>query len=138
MPRCRTDRPSAAVRATSTAIRLAIDVPVTKMPLAPLGKAEHLPHPFDDLTFDLDRNVIAPAEIGVQSGRQHLRQHADGGAAAMHPSHEAGMNVAGRIGNDEIGELAIDVVEIGRPDAEARRETARELHQVSAARPDAP
>ena len=30
--------PSAAVRATSTAIRFAIDVPVTKIPLAPLGK----------------------------------------------------------------------------------------------------
>ena len=78
MPRCRPTCPSAAVRATSTAIRLAIDVPVTKIPLAPLGKTEHLARPFDDLMFDLDRNMIAPTEIGVQSGRQHLGQHADG------------------------------------------------------------
>ena len=103
----------------------------------PVGKAEHRARPFDDLAFDLDRNVIAAAEIGVQSGRQHLRQHADGGAAAMHPSHEAGMNIAGRIGHDEIGELAIDLAEIGGLRAEARRETAREPHPVSAARPGA-
>ena len=81
-------------------------MPVTKIPLAPSRETEHLAHPFDDLALDLDRHVIASAEIGVQPGRQHFRQHADRGAAAMHPSHEARMNVAGRIGNDEIGELA--------------------------------
>ena len=32
----------------------------------------------------------------------------------MHPAHEAGMNVAGRIGQDEIGEIAVDIREIGR------------------------
>ena len=129
--------PSAVVRATSTAIRLAIDVPVTKMPLAPCGKAEHLAHPFDDLPFDLDRHVIASAEIGVEPGRQHLRQHADRRAAAMHPAHEARMHVAGRIGHDEIGEFPVDLAEIGRRGAEASRETARGPHRGSAARPGA-
>jgi hypothetical protein len=42
IPYCRASAPSALVRATSTAIRLAIDVPVTKMPLALSGKANRL------------------------------------------------------------------------------------------------
>ena len=37
----------------------------------------------------------------------------------MHPAHEAGMHIAGRIGHDEIGEFAIDIGEIGRRCAEA-------------------
>ena len=78
------------------------------------GKAEHLAHPRRDLSLDFDRNVIASAEIGVEAGGQHFRQHADGGAAAVHPSHEAGMNVAGRIRRDEIGEFAIDLAEVRR------------------------
>ncbi len=32
----------------------------------------------------------------------------------MHPSHEAGMDVAGRVGHDEIGKLAIDVGQFAR------------------------
>ena len=79
-----------------------------------MRQAEHLAHPFDDLTFDLDRNMIASAEIGIETGRKHFRQHAYRGATAMHPSHEAWMNVAGRIGNDEIREFPIDIVEIAR------------------------
>src|SRR5258708_40265598 len=31
----------------------------------------------------------------------------------MHPSHEARMNIAGRVGNDELGELPIDISELG-------------------------
>ena len=83
-------------------------------PARPFRETEHLTRPFDDLTFDLDRNVIASAEIGIEAGRQHFRQHADGGAAAMHPSHEARVNIARRVGNDEIAELPIDLAEIGR------------------------
>ena len=77
-------------------------------------KAEHGPRPFRDLTFNFNRHMIAAAEIGVQSGRQHLRQHADHRAAAVHPSHEAGMNIAGRIRRDELRIFAIDIAEIGR------------------------
>ena len=85
-------------------------------PASLAGETEYLARPLDDLTLDLKRDVIAPAEIGVQPGGQHLGQHADWGAAAMHPSHEARVNVAGRIGNDEIGEFPIDLVKIGRFD----------------------
>ena len=59
--------------------------------------------------------MIAAAEIGIQSARQHLRQRADDIAAAVHPSHESGMNIAGRVGRDEIRILAIDIAEIAGP-----------------------
>ncbi len=54
-----------------------------------VGKTEQLAHPLGDLPLHLDGNVIAAAEIGVEAGGQHLRQHADGIAAAMNPAHEA-------------------------------------------------
>src|SRR5271169_1001029 len=85
-----------------------------KDPAGLARKAEHRARPFNDLTLDFNWNVIAAAEIGVQSGRQHFRKHADGGAAAMHPSHEARMDIPGRIGRDEFGKLLIDLAEIGR------------------------
>src|SRR5205085_4117577 len=44
----------------------------------------------------------------------HLSQHADGRAAAMHPSHETRVNIAGCIRDDEVGEFPIYFVEIGR------------------------
>ena len=84
-------------------------------PACTLREAEHRPRPFDDLALDLDRNVIPPAQIGVQSRREHLRQHADRAAAAMHPAHEARMHIAGRVRRDVIGEFAVDFGEIGRP-----------------------
>ena len=74
------------MRATSTAIRFAIDVPVTKTPLAPGGKPNIVRVHCDDLALDLDRHMIAAAEIGVQSGGQHLRQHADGSCRRHAPS----------------------------------------------------
>jgi hypothetical protein len=39
---CRTSRPSAAVRATKTPMKLASDEPVTNNPLAPSGKSNIL------------------------------------------------------------------------------------------------
>ena len=77
-------------------------------------KAEHLARPLDDLALDLDRHMVAPAAIGIQPGRQHLPEHADCRAAAMHPAHEAGMKIAGRVGRDEIAEFAVDVFQFGR------------------------
>src|SRR4029077_13473424 len=77
-------------------------------------EVEHRARPLDDLAFNFDRDVIAAAEIGVEPGSEHLRQHADRGATAVHPSHEAWMDVAGRVRRDEIGELPVDIAEIGR------------------------
>ena len=78
------------------------------------GKSENALHPADNLALHFDGNVIASAEIGVQAGRQHLRQHADGRAAAMHPAHEAGMHVAGGVGQDIAHEFPVHGGQIGR------------------------
>ena len=50
---------STAVRATSTAIRLAIDVPVTKIRW-PLWENQRWARPLDDLIFDLKWDMVAP------------------------------------------------------------------------------
>jgi len=71
-------------------------------------KAEDRLHPARDLTLDLDGNLIAAAEIGVQSRRQHFRKHANGSAAAVDPAHETRMNVARREGQDVLHELLMD------------------------------
>ncbi len=77
-------------------------------------KPEHLARPSDDLALHFHRHVIAPAEIGVQSARQHFGQHTHRRAAAMHPAHETGMHIARRIRHDVIGELLIGVFQFGR------------------------
>ncbi|MGY3650721.1 hypothetical protein ACVWW2_006012 [Bradyrhizobium sp. LM4.3] len=82
------------------------------MPLALSGKGEQAAHPADDLAFDLDRHVVAATEIGVEACREHFRDHADRGAAAMHPAHETRMDIPRRVGRDVLGEFAIDVGEI--------------------------
>ena len=47
--------PSACSRATSSDRKFAIDVPVTKMPLASSGKPKDSRHPGGDLALDVDR-----------------------------------------------------------------------------------
>ena len=76
-----------------------------------LGKSEGVRRPTDDLPLNLDRRVVAAAEIGVQTGRQHLCQHADSGAAPMHPAHEARMGIAGGERQDLLAETAVDRVQ---------------------------
>ena len=65
-------RRASRVRATSTPIRLAIEVPVTKSRWRFPGKPNSARIQRDDLALHLDRHVVAPAEIGVQAGGQHL------------------------------------------------------------------
>ena len=76
MPSARTALPSLAVRATRTPRKLAIEVPVTKRPLASCGKPNSSRTQANIYQFDFDRRMVAPAQIGVQSARQHFRQHA--------------------------------------------------------------
>ena len=73
----------------------------------PRWKAEPLACPFRDLALHFNRHVVAPAKIGVEAGCQHLRQHADRRAAAMDPTHESGMRVAGRIGKNVASKIVI-------------------------------
>ena len=56
-------------------------------------KSEQLARPPQYLPFDLKRDRVAPDAIGIESGRQHFGQHADGGAAALDPAHETGMRI---------------------------------------------
>ena len=129
--------PSSRVRAISTPSRLAIDVPVTNRPLARVGKFEQLAQPVYDLPLDFDRHVIAAAEIGVEAGGQHLRQHAGHVAAAMHPTHEAGMGIAGGVRENVAHELVMHGGEIARPGRHGRLESGRALRPESAATPGA-
>ncbi len=71
------------------------------------GKAEQLRHPAGHLALDLDGGVVAPAEIGVEPGRQHLRQHPGEVSAAVHPAHEAGMAVAGGVRQHLLHEICV-------------------------------
>ena len=80
-----------------------------------VGKFEQLAQPVCNLPLDLDRHVIAAAKIGVQAGGQHLRQHAGHIAAAMHPTHEAGMGIAGGVRENMTHELVMHGGEIARP-----------------------
>ena len=97
-------------------------MPVTNSPLALAGKFEQLAQPVHNLPFDFDRHVIAAAEIGVEAGGEHLRQHARHVAAAMHPAHEAGMHIAGGEGENVAHELVMHGGEIGRPGRDGRME----------------
>src|SRR5512137_521930 len=67
--------------------------------------------------------MIASAEIGIEAGRQHFCEHADDGAAAMHPAHEAWMDIAGRVRRDASRELPIDVSQVRRASRQAALET---------------
>ena len=87
---------------------------MTNSPLALSGKPKIRRIQRDNLALHFDRDVVAPAEIGVEAGGQHLRQHAHRRAAAVHPSHEAGMDVAGGVGQDIAHELAVDRRQFGR------------------------
>ena len=79
-----------------------------------VGKAEQIAHPLQHLAFHLDGHLVAPAQIGVQPRRQHLRQHAHRRAAAMHPAHETGMRVTHGIRQHIVHEACMHRGEIGR------------------------
>lgn len=79
-----------------------------------LRETENAARPGDDLTFDFDGRVVPATTIGVEASRQHLRKHADDRAAAMHPAHEAGMDITRGERQDEIQEVAVNLREFGR------------------------
>ena len=79
-----------------------------------LRKTEDPPHPPDDLALHLDRGVIAPPQVGVQPRREHLRQHTNGCAAAMHPAHETRVRVAGGERQNIAHEFPMNGGQIGR------------------------
>ena len=95
---------------------------MTNSPLAVLGKFEQLAQPVHDLPLDFDRHVVAAAEIGVETGGEHLRQHAGHAAAAMHPAHEAGVHIAGGERENVAHEFVVHGGKTGRSARDVRLE----------------
>ena len=93
---------------------MAIEVPPTRRPLAVSRQPEDLPRPVDHLPLDIDRGVLAAAEIGVERARQELGERAGRRAGAVDPAHEARMGVAVGIGQHELGEAPVDLGRIRR------------------------
>ncbi len=87
-----------------------------EQPRRAFGKTEEPTYPLHDLPLDLEGDLIAPAEIRIESGGQHFRQHARRIAAAMHPAHEAGMGIPGRERKDVAHELVMHRGKLGRRD----------------------
>lgn len=52
--------------------------------------------------------MIAAAQVGVQTGSEHFRQHTNWRTATMNPAQEAGMYVSKRIGQNIPGKFTID------------------------------
>ena len=89
-----------------------------------IGKTEDLPRPLRDLALDLDGCVVAAATIWVERRREHLGEHSRGIAAALHPAHESGMNIAARIRQDALRKNAIGFGKIARTRGSPARKPA--------------
>ncbi len=87
-------------------------------------EVEQIGHPTDDLALHLDGRMIAPAKVGVQPGGEHLADDPRRISAAMHPTHEPRMDVAGGVGEDQPLELGGDIGEIHRAARQRRRQFA--------------
>ena len=89
-------------------------------------EGEYLREPARHLALDVDADVVAAAAVGVEPGSQHLGQHADGRARAVHPAQEQRVRVARDVRLDvarEVGEHALEVPDVAgqrRPEARAR------------------
>ena len=70
------------------------------MPLLELFKPKYLFAPGDDLPLDIDRAMIAPADVAVHEGGKHLSKRARRIAAAMDPAKETGMGVPCAVGEN--------------------------------------
>jgi hypothetical protein len=87
-------------------IMLAIEPPLTSVPLAAAGKADHRLAPVDDLGVDEGRRMGAAAEVGASDRGEKIRQRPGGVGGPHVPSPEAGMDVAHWIGRRHIRDLA--------------------------------
>ena len=93
-----------------------------EQPACRAGKFEQLTQPVHDLPLNFDRHVVAAAEIGVEAGGEHLRQHAGHAAAAMHPAHEAGVHIAGGERENVAHEFVVHGGKTGRSARDVRLE----------------
>ena len=70
-------------------------------------KTGELREPRDHLMFDERRRVIEAGHVRIERRREHVREHRQRHAAPLNPSPETGMDVAVRIRQHALGELAI-------------------------------
>ncbi len=84
-----------------------------EQPGSAFRKPEKALHPANHLALHFDGNVIASTQVGVQRGSQHFRQHSNRSAAAMHPAHETGMHITGRVGQDVAHEFVMNGGQVG-------------------------
>ena len=99
-------------------------------------EAERFGEPARHLALDIEADVVAAAAVGVEAGGQHLRQHADGRARAVHPAHEEGVRVARGVRLDVAREVREHVREV----AALARQRALEAraHRLGRRLPDRP
>ena len=76
-------------------------------------EAQQLGHPADHLPLHQGRGLIVAGEVRVHPRGQHVGEHREGGPRAHHPAPEAGVDVAGGIGEDVLAELAVHGRRIG-------------------------
>src|ERR1700680_478522 len=77
-----------------------------------LGKGKVFAHPMHNLALYFDWHMIAPAEICINAGSQHLRQHAYRISTSVNPSEESWMGISCRKGQDITHEFAMHRCEV--------------------------
>jgi hypothetical protein len=73
------------------------------------GKMEQGAHPVGYLLFDLQRDLVAAAGIGVQPRGQHLGQHAYHCSAALYPAQKTWVSIARREGQNRGHKLCVNL-----------------------------
>jgi hypothetical protein len=76
-----------------------------------LGEAKPRGRPAEHLPLDLDRHVVAPTQVRVEPGREHLRDDAHRRPRAVHPPHEARVRVPTAVRQDRLHELLGERIE---------------------------
>ena len=76
-----------------------------------VGHGEQLLAPVDNRALDIDCAVVPAAAIGVHRRGQHFGDDTIGRAGAVHPAEEPGMGVAGAVGQDQLLEFVVYLVE---------------------------
>ena len=108
-PCSRTSTPALTLRATIKAIVLAIDPPLTSVPLAEAGKPIISLHPVDDLLVHRGGGVIPATKVGALDRGQKVSQSSGEVARPHVPGPETRMDVAHWVGHQRFGNFAVDL-----------------------------
>ena len=98
--------------------------------------AEEIAKPADDLSFYIDGSVIASSNVRIHRSGKQFGERARRRSAAVDPSEETRVNVAGRVRQYVADELAVHVVE--RRGVERHRRTQPFANVLRHLLPDGP